>query len=112
MEFFKQKWKKNRWKKRKAIDYTRKHKVDKAVIMTVAGHYEWKIDYNELIGEGEKGMVRVYQETWNEGEAKGIIEMGNDFGLSEEDILARLQKVECFTAKSKEYLYAYRKQNA
>ena len=26
------------------------------------------------------------------GEAKGIIEMGHDFGLSEEDILARLQK--------------------
>ena len=46
-------------------------------------------------------MVSVFQETWNEGEAKGIIEMGHDFGLSEEDILARLQKkVECFTAKS------------
>ena len=25
-----------------------------------------KIDYNELIGEGEKGMVSVFQETWNE----------------------------------------------
>ena len=37
-------------------------------------------------------MVSVFQETWNEGEAKGIIEMGHDFGLSEEDILARLQK--------------------
>lgn len=35
-----------------------------------------KIDYNELIGEGEKGMVSVFQETWNEGEAKGIIEWG------------------------------------
>lgn len=46
-------------------------------------------------------MVSVFQETWNEGEAKGIIEMGHDFGLSEEDILARLQKkVECFTTKS------------
>lgn len=60
--------------------------------MTVAGTMNGKIDYNELIGEGEKGMVSVFQETWNEGEAKGIIEMGNDFGLSEEDILARLQK--------------------
>lgn len=37
-------------------------------------------------------MVSVFQETWNEGEVKGIIEMGHDFGLSEEDILARLQK--------------------
>ena len=48
-----------------------------------------KIDYNELIGEGEKGMVSVFQETWNEGEAKGIIEMGNDFGIS-----LRIQKTE------------------
>ena len=94
-------------KKEKAIDYTRKHKVDKAVIMTVAGTMNGKIDYNE------KGMVSVFQETWNEGEAKGIIEMGNDFGLSEEDILARLQKkLNVSLQKAQEYLYAYRKQNA
>lgn len=94
-------------KKEKAIDYTRKHKVDKAVIMTVAGTMNGKIDYNELIGEGEKGMVSVFQETWNEGEAKGIIEMGNDFGLSEEDILARLQKkLNVSLQKAQEYLYA------
>ena len=100
-------------KKEKAIDYTRKYKVDKAVIMTVAGTMNGKIDYNELIGEGEKGMVSVFQETWNEGEAKGIIEMGNDFGLSEEDILARLQKkLNVSLQKAQEYLYAYRKQNA
>ena len=86
---------------------------DKAVIMTVAGTMNGKIDYNELIGEGEKGMVSVFQETWNEGEAKGIIEMGNDFGLSEEDILARLQKkLNVSLQKAQEYLYAYRKQNA
>ena len=67
-----------------------------------------KIDYNELIGEGEKGMVSVFQETWNEGEAKGIIEMGNDFGLSEEDILARLQKkLNVSLQKAQEYLYAF-----
>ena len=89
------------------------HKEDKAVIMTVAGTMNGKIDYNELIGEGEKGMVSVFQETWNEGEAKGIIEMGNDFGLSEEDILARLQKkLNVSLQKAQEYLYAYRKQNA
>ena len=100
-------------KKEKAIDYTRKHKVDKAVIMTVAGTMNGKIDYNELIGEGEKGMVSVFQETWNEGEAKGIIEMGNDFGLSEEDILARLQKkLNVSLQKAQEYISAYKKQNA
>lgn len=72
-----------------------------------------KIDYNELVGEGEKGMVSVFQETWNEGEAKGIIEMGHDFGLSEEYILARLQKkLNVSLQKAQKYLSAYRKQNA
>lgn len=58
-------------------------------------------------------QTSTIQETWNEGEAKGIIEMGNDFGLSEEDILARLQKkLNVSLQKAQEYLYAYRKQNA
>ena len=37
-------------------------------------------------------MCTVFEETRAEGEAKGIIETGFDFGLSEEDILERLQK--------------------
>ncbi len=58
-------------------------------------------------------MVSVFQETWNEGEAKGIIEMGHDFGLPEEDILARLQKkLNVSLQKAQEYLSAYRKQNS
>ena len=83
------------------------------LVLHNVNNQDLKIDYNELIGEGEKGMVSVFQETWNEGEAKGIIEMGNDFGLSEEDILARLQKkLNVSLQKAQEYLYAYRKQNA
>lgn len=47
------------------------------------------------------------------GEAKGIIEMGHDFGLSEEDILARLQKkLNVSLQKAQEYISAYKKQNA
>lgn len=58
-------------------------------------------------------MVSVFQETWNEGEAKGIIEMGHDFGLSEEDILVRLQKkLNISLQKAQEYISAYKKQNA
>ena len=58
-------------------------------------------------------MVSVFQETWNEGEVKGIIEMGHDFGLSEEDILARLQKkLNVSLQKAQEYISAYKKQNA
>ncbi|MFR8427289.1 MAG: hypothetical protein ACLVCH_06645 [Roseburia inulinivorans] len=45
--------------KRKTIDCTRRtYKVDKAVIMTVAGTMNGRIDYNELIGEGRKCMVQ------------------------------------------------------
>lgn len=58
-------------------------------------------------------MVSVFQETWNEGEEKGIIERGHDFGLSEEDILARLQKkLNVSLQKAQEYISAYKKQNA
>ena len=41
-------------------------------------------------------MYSVFQETWNEGNiqgrAKEIIEMGQEFGLSEPEILGRLRK--------------------
>lgn len=39
--------------------------------------------------------------------------MGHDFGLSEEDILARLQKkLNVSLQKAQEYISAYKKQNA
>ena len=62
----------------------------------------------------EKKVWSVYFRKYGmKGEAKGIIEMGHDFGLSEEDILARLQKkLNVSLQKAQEYLYAYRKQNA
>ncbi len=52
-------------------------------------------------------MVSVFQETWNEGEAKGIIEMGHDFGLSEEDILVRLQKKLIFHCKKRRNIFTH-----
>ncbi len=52
-------------------------------------------------------MVSVFQETWNEGEAKGIIEMGHDFGLSEEDILVRLQKKLIFHCKKHRNIFTH-----
>ena len=62
----------------------------------------------------EKKVWSVYfRKHGMKGEAKGIIEMGHDFGLSEEDILARLQKkLNVSLQKAQEYLYAYRKKNA
>ena len=46
-----------------------------------------------------------------EGKAEGIIELGRDFGLSEKDILARLQqKLNVTAQRAREYLDAFEKQ--
>lgn len=55
--------------------------------MTVAGAASCKLNY-ELEGDG--GMWTVFEQTQNEGRIKGIIEMGLECGLSEEDILEKL----------------------
>lgn len=45
-----------------------------------------------------------------EGEAKGIVETGYEFGLSEEDILIRLQKkLDISLQKAQEYLIMFSK---
>lgn len=86
--------------KQKAVQYSREHKVDKSVIMTVAGAANIKIDYNALAERGDVDMCTIFEETrlegMMEGEIKGrameIVETGYEFNLSEEDILNRLQK--------------------
>ena len=50
-------------------------------------------------------MCTVFEEIRTEGEAKGIIETGYEFGLSESDILERLQhKLNVSEQKAQEYL--------
>lgn len=89
--------------KNKAIEYTREHDVDKHVIMAVAGATRCKIDYNDLSRGGDMDMCTVFEETWSqgretgkaegilEGRAEGIIEIGLDCGLTEDEIIAKLQ---------------------
>lgn len=56
-------------------------------------------------------MCTLFDEIAREGEIKGIIETGLDFGLSENDILERLQlKLNVTLQKAKEYFEAYGKQ--
>ncbi|MCM1187091.1 MAG: Rpn family recombination-promoting nuclease/putative transposase [Lachnoclostridium sp.] len=64
---------------------------------------EWK---EEGIAEGiEKGIEKGMEK----GTAKGIIETGFDFGLSESDILEKLQqKMQISVEKAQEYLNLYR----
>lgn len=67
------------------VQYVNNYKM----ILTVAGAANCKLNY-ELEGDG--GMWTVFEETQNEGRIKGIIEMGLECGLSEEDILEKLQQ--------------------
>lgn len=103
----------------KVIDYALKHDVDKTVVMTVAGAANLKIDYNALSKKGDVTMCTLFDEIAKEGEikgkiegeAKGIIEAGFDFGLSETDILQRLQnKLNVSLQKAQEYFEMFGKQ--
>ena len=96
--------------KEKAINYAAEHKVEKSVIMTVTGAVNCKIDYNMLEKEADADMCTVFEETRKEGEAKAIIELGFEFGLSEEEILDRLQKkLNISLQKAQEYFSMFAK---
>lgn len=95
----------------KAIEYAKKHEVDKSVLMTVVGAANCKIDYNSLDRKGDADMCTVFEETRLEGEAKGIIETGYEFGLSDKDVLERLQnKLNVSLQKAQEYIGMFGKQ--
>ena len=53
----------------------------------------------------------IAKESETKGEARGIVETGFDFGLSEDDILARLQsKLNVSLQMAQEYLKMFGKQ--
>ena len=106
----------------KAIAYTKERHVDKSVVMTVAGAANCRLDYNELTRKGDADMCTVFEETWAEGRAEGkaegrvegraeeIIETGYEFGLTEQEIVNRLQtKLAISAPKAQEYLRKYGK---
>ena len=98
--------------RKKVIDYAREHKVDKSVIMTVAGATNCKIDYNALSKRGDFDMCTLFDEIAKENEAKGIVETGLDFGLSENAILERLQeKLNLSLQMAQEYIKMFGKQS-
>ena len=101
--------------RKKVIDYAREHNVDKSVIMTVAGATNCRIDYNALSRKGDLDMCTLFDEIAKEnetkGEAKGIVETGFDYGLSENDILERLQKkLNLSLQMAQEYIKMFGKQ--
>lgn len=97
--------------KEKVIQYAKTHNVDKTVIMTVAGATNCKIDYHALTQKEDIDMCTLFDEIAKESEAKGIIETGFEFGLSESDILERLQrKLNISLQSAQEYLDIFGKQ--
>ena len=108
--------------KEKAIQYASEHDVDKSVIMTVAGAANCKMDYDMIAGKESVDMCTVFEETRFEGRLEGrlegklegraeeIIETGHEFGLSEEEILIRLQKkLDVSLQKAQEYFKMFSK---
>ena len=96
--------------KDRAIDYAREHDVNKSVVMTVAGAANCKLDYNAF-AKGDGGMCTLFDKIAKEGEAKGIVEIGYEVGLSEADILKRLQqKLEIPLQVAEEFLNMFGKQ--
>lgn len=104
--------------KNMAIDYAKEHNVDKSVVMTVAGAENCRLDYNAF-AKGDGGMCTLFDKIAKDGEAigklqgeaKGIVETGYEFGVSEADILKRLQqKLEIPLQVAQEYLKMFGKQ--
>lgn len=99
-------------KKKKAIEYSKEHETDKSVIMTIAGATNCKLDYDALAKKGEMDMCSLFEATRMEGRAMEIIETGIEFGLSKEDILARLQKkLDISLQEAQEYVTMFLKEN-
>ena len=86
--------------------------------MTVAGAANCKLDYNAF-AKGDGGMCTLFDKIAKDGEAKGelkgraaeIVETGYEFGISEADILKRLQqKLEIPLQIAEEFLNMFGKQ--
>lgn len=98
--------------KEKAINYSIEHKVEKAVIMAVSSAVNCKLDYDMLEKESDADMCTVFEEIRREGEAKGIIELGFEIGLTEDAIIKRLQdKLNITLEKAQEYFAIYLNEN-
>ena len=90
----------------------REHDVDETALMTVAGAAHCRIDQDMLKEEGRTDMWSVFEEVAKEGEARGevrgIIDTCHELGVSDEDILSRLQlKLDISLQAAQEYLQMF-----
>ena len=117
--------------KEKAIKYCEDHAVEKSVVMTVAGAAGSNIDYNAFEREGGSIMCTLFDSIAKESEVKGraegiaegrkegiaegraeeIIESGYEFGLSDSDIIKRLQsRLDISLQRAQEYFGRFGRQ--
>lgn len=81
--------------------YIKEHKIDNNVLLTAVAASRCNVNYETLAKKEGTNMISVFQRTWDEGkaegkiegEAAGIIKMGLFCGLSESDILDKLQSM-------------------
>ena len=110
----------------------REHDADETALMTVAGAAHCRIDQDMLKEEGRTDMWSVFEEVAKEGEARGevrgiakgeargiakgevrgkaagIIDTCHELGVSDEDILSRLQsKLDISLQAAQEYLQMF-----
>ena len=87
--------------RQKVEAYCREHEVDHSVIRMILAALNGKMDYEKVKEDGD--MCTVFEEIRAEGKmegrlsgiedgAKGIIQMGKEFKLSNDNILMRLQE--------------------
>ena len=98
--------------RQEAAAYVREHDVDETALMTVAGAAHCRIDQDMLKEEGRTDMWSVFEEVAKEGEARGevrgIIDTCHELGVSDEDILSRLQlKLDISLQAAQEYLQMF-----
>ncbi len=103
----------NKNREQEAVTYADSNKVDDSVIRAISS--AGGIDVEKIEKKGDVAMCTLFEEIEARGEAKGgakqIIEMGLDFGLSENDILDRMQaKLNIKPEEAREYMEMFGKQ--
>jgi hypothetical protein len=89
-----------------AARYANEHHSDKSVLTTVAGITNLNIAFERR----DDTMYSVFQDLVDQGKIEGIIETLYDFGLSDNDIIAKLQeKLNVSLQQAQEYLDTFKK---
>lgn len=96
--------------KKSADDYVQR--LEEAVAQARRNR-EWKHEYMTLLMRDQENIEKGMEKGKIEGRAEEIIESGFEFGLSEKDILTRLQnKLDISLHAAQEYLLRFGKQMA